>query len=88
VGRARFPSLADTRLRQPSWGKIAPHHDEIGRLLGVVPVSVIRQRLADEAGLEASVASSPSPAVGVTGLRRRCRAPRWGPQVSLRRQCG
>ena len=57
MARGWFPSLTGTRLRQPSWGKIAPHHDEIGRLLGVVPVSVIRQRLHDEAGLEASVAS-------------------------------
>ncbi len=52
-----FPELADTRLRQPSWGQIAVHHDRIGQLLGVVPVSVIHQRLADEEGLEASVAS-------------------------------
>jgi transposase len=57
--RARewFPSLGDTRLRQPSWGQIAEHHERIGELLGVVPVSVIWQRLRDEAGLEASVAS-------------------------------
>jgi len=57
MAREWFPSLSDTRLRQPSWGKIAPHHDQIGELLGVVPVSVICQRLHDEAGLEASVAS-------------------------------
>jgi transposase len=57
MARQWFPSLTDTRLRQPSWGRIAPHHDQIGELLGVVPVSVICQRLADEAGLEASVAS-------------------------------
>ncbi len=55
--RQWFPELADTRLRQPSWGQIAVHHDRIGQLLGVVPVSVIHQRLADEEGLEASVAS-------------------------------
>ncbi len=75
MARAWFPSLADTRLRQPSWGKIAPHHDEIGRLLGVVPVSVIRQRLHDEAGLEASVAS----------LRRyvRARFPEHGRRAEL-----
>jgi len=57
MARRWFPSLSDTRLRQPSWGKIALHHDRIGELLGVVPVSVIHQRLADETGLEASVAS-------------------------------
>jgi len=33
------------------------HHDRIAGLLGVVPVSVIWQRLRDEEGLEASVAS-------------------------------
>jgi transposase len=57
MAREWFPSLTDTRLRQPSWGRIAPHHEQIRVLLGVVPVSVICQRLADEAGLEASVAS-------------------------------
>jgi transposase len=55
--REWFPQLVDTRLRQPSWLKIAPHHDRIGLLVGVVPVSVIHQRLVDEHGLEASVAS-------------------------------
>ena len=57
LAREWFPKLTDTRLRQPSWGKIAPHHERIGGLLGVVSVSVICQRLADEAGLEVSVAS-------------------------------
>jgi hypothetical protein len=52
-----FPGLAGTTLRQPSWGQIAAHHDRIEGLLGVVPVAVIHQRLRDEAGLEASVAS-------------------------------
>ena len=33
------------------------HHDRIAALVGVVPVSVIHQRLAGEQGLEASVAS-------------------------------
>src|SRR5579859_660893 len=55
--REWFPSLIDTRLRQPSWGLIAAHHERIEALLGVVPVSVIYQRLVDEDGLEASVAS-------------------------------
>lgn len=55
--REWFPAMVDTRLRQPSWDGIAKHHDYIASLLGVVPVSVIHQRLADEAGLEASVAS-------------------------------
>ena len=55
--REWFPQLVDTRLRQPSWGRIALHHDFIGSVVGVVPASVIHQRLVDEHGLEASVAS-------------------------------
>lgn len=55
--REWFPALTDTSLRQPSWGAIAAFHDTIESLIGVVPVSVIYQRLRDEAGLEASVAS-------------------------------
>jgi hypothetical protein len=57
LARGWFPSLSGTRLRQPSWQEIAPHHERIAGLLGVVPVSVICQRLHDEEGLEASVAS-------------------------------
>ena len=57
MARGWFPQLAGTGLRQPSWGEIAQHHDRIGELLDVVPVSVIWQRLRDEQGLEASVAS-------------------------------
>jgi transposase len=55
--REWFPDRYDTRLRQPSWESIAEHHVTIERLLGVVPASVIHQRLVDESGLEASVAS-------------------------------
>jgi transposase len=55
--RGWFPSLADTRLRQPSWSEIARYHEAINKLVGVVPISVIHQRLRDEHGLEASVAS-------------------------------
>ncbi|HSS10476.1 MAG TPA: IS21 family transposase [Acidimicrobiales bacterium] len=55
--RKWFPAMVDTALRQPTWSHIALHHDTIKSLLGVVPVSVIHQRLRDEAGLEASVAS-------------------------------
>ena len=57
MAREWFPSLAGTRLRAPSWGEIAAHHDRIEALLGVVPVSMIHQRLRDETGLVASVAS-------------------------------
>ena len=55
--RGWFPKLYDTRLVRPSWDQIATHHERIEQLLGVVPASVIHQRLRDEAGLEASVAS-------------------------------
>lgn len=55
--RTWFPQLVDTRLTQPTWGEIARHHEYIQSLLGVVPVSVIHQRLSDETGLQASVAS-------------------------------
>ena len=57
LARQWFPQLAGTGIRQVSWREIAVHHDRIAELLGVVPVSVIHQRLADEQGLEASVAS-------------------------------
>jgi len=57
LARQWFPQVAGTGVRQVSWREIAVHHDRIAGLVGVVPVSVIHQRLADEAGLEASVAS-------------------------------
>src|SRR5216683_3718025 len=57
LAREWFAELAGVSLRRTSWAEIARHHDRIGELLGVVPVSVIWQRLRDEAGLEASVAS-------------------------------
>jgi hypothetical protein len=57
-GRVRewFPALADFKLRQPSWGQIDAYRELIETLVGVVPMSVIHQRLRDEHGLEASVA--------------------------------
>jgi transposase len=55
--RAWFPHLYDTRLVRPTWPDIARHHEAVAALVGVVPVSVIHQRLVDEVGLEASVAS-------------------------------
>ncbi len=57
LARQWFPQVAGTGVRQVSWREIAVHHDRIAGLVGVVPVSVIHQRLRDEAGLEASVAS-------------------------------
>lgn len=55
--RIWFPTLYDTRLHRPTWGEIARHHETIKKLVGVVPASVIHQRLRDEEGLETSVAS-------------------------------
>src|SRR5438094_511274 len=57
LARQWFPQGAGPGVRQVSWREIAVHHDRIAALVGVVPVSVIHQRLADEAGLAASVAS-------------------------------
>ena len=55
--REWFPKLVGTRLSQPTWPEIDRHRERIEALVGVVPASVIHQRLADEEGLEASVAS-------------------------------
>lgn len=56
--REWFPELVDTRLRQVSWPGIEPHRDYIhGQLSEGVTAATIHQRLRDEHGLEASVAS-------------------------------
>ena len=56
--RGWFPELADTRLRQVTWPAIAVHHDYIvAQLKARVRMSTIHQRLRDERGLAASVAS-------------------------------
>jgi transposase len=53
-----FPTLVDHRLRQVSWPLIDPHRDYIGEQLDAgVTVATIHQRLRDEQGLDASVAS-------------------------------
>jgi len=53
-----FPQLADTRLRQVTWPEIAKHHEYItGQLKLGVTQATIHQRLRDERGLTASVAS-------------------------------
>ena len=58
--RGWFPELADTRLRQVTWPAIAAHHDYIvEQLKARVRMSTIHQRLRDERGLAASVASLP-----------------------------
>src|SRR5438270_1357678 len=56
--REWFPELADTRLRQVTWPEIAKHHDCIvEQLKARVRMSTIHQRLCDERGLAASIAS-------------------------------
>ena len=56
--REWFPELADTRLRQVTWPAIAVHHDYIvEQVKARVRMSTIHQRLRDERGLAASVAS-------------------------------
>ena len=53
-----FPQLIDHRLRQVSWPGIEPHRDYIAaQLKAGVTVATIHQRLRDEHGLDASVAS-------------------------------
>ena len=53
-----FPALVDYRLRQVSWPGIEPHRDYISaQLRAGVTVATIHQRLRDEHGLDASVAS-------------------------------
>ena len=55
--REWFPARVDSRLNQSSWPEIERYRELIEGWLGVVPVSVIHQRLRDEHGLTASVAS-------------------------------
>src|ERR1700689_4791096 len=58
LGRGWLPEGADTRLRQVTWPAIAGHHDYIAaQLRAGVRMSTIHQRLRDEHGLAASVAS-------------------------------
>jgi transposase len=53
-----FPHLVDTRLRQVTWPQIGRHHEIIKQLLAAgVTQATIHQRLRDEHGLAASVAS-------------------------------
>jgi transposase len=53
-----FPQLVDTSLRQVTWPQIAVHHEYIVEMLEAgVTRATIHQRLRDEQGLRASVAS-------------------------------
>ncbi len=56
--RGWFPELSDTRLRQVTWPAIEVHRDYItAQLKAGVRMSTVHQRLRDEHGLAASVAS-------------------------------
>jgi transposase len=58
LGTEWFPQLIDCRLLQVSWPSIEPHRDYIAdQLAAGVTVATIHQRLRDEHGLTASVAS-------------------------------
>jgi len=58
LAREWFPELADTRLRQVTWPAIEAHRDYIvAQLAAGATMATIHQRLADERGLAASVAS-------------------------------
>ena len=58
LAREWFPELADARLRQVTWPAIEAHRDYIvAQLKAGVTMATIHQRLADERGLAASVAS-------------------------------
>jgi transposase len=53
-----FPEISDTRLRQTTWPQIEQHRDYIAEMLKAgVTKQTIWQRLCDEQGLQASVAS-------------------------------
>src|SRR5487761_904143 len=73
--RVWFPGLAGTKLCRPSWPEIDRHRERIDALVGVVPASVIHQRLVDEQGLEASVASCAA-TCGRISLTK-CAGARW-----------
>jgi transposase len=56
--RSWWPGLADTRLRQTTWPQIETHHGFVVEMLAAgVTQATIWQRLRDEHGLSASVAS-------------------------------
>jgi hypothetical protein len=55
--RGWFPQLVTTELRHPRFGEIAPFHELIREQLATNTVATIWQRLRDEHGLQASIAS-------------------------------
>ena len=79
--REWFPELADTRLRQVTWPAIGEHHEYIvEQLKAGVRMSTIHQRLRDERGLAASVASFRRyVAASVPEEARRAQVTVWNP---------
>jgi transposase len=77
-----FPELSDARLRQVTWPAIAVHHDYVVRQLKAqVRMSTIHQRLRDEKGLAASVASFRRyVAANVPEEARRAQVTVWSPR--------
>jgi transposase len=82
--REWFPELADTRLRQVTWPAIGGHHDYIvGQMKAGVRMSTIHQRLRDEHGLAASVASLRRyVAANVPEEARRSQVTVWSPRLA------
>ncbi len=82
--REWFPELADTRLRQVTWPAIGGHHDYIAEQLKAgVRMSTIHQRLRDEHGLAASVASLRRyVAANVPEEARRSQVTVWSPRLA------
>jgi transposase len=80
--REWFPELSDTRLRQVTWPAIGEHHDYIAEQLKAgVRMSTIRQRLRDERGLAASVASFRRyVAANIAEEARRSQVTVWSPR--------
>jgi hypothetical protein len=80
--REWFPELADTRLRQVTSPAIGEHHDYIAEQLKAgVRMSTIHQRLSDERGLAASVASFRRyVAANVPEEARRAQVTVWNPR--------
>ncbi|HET9256665.1 MAG TPA: hypothetical protein VFO16_15900 [Pseudonocardiaceae bacterium] len=82
--REWFPELADSRLRRVSWPAIAGHHDYIVARMGAgVRMPAIHQRLRDERGLAASVASFRRyVAANIPGEARRSQVVVWNPRLA------
>jgi transposase len=80
--REWFPELADTRLRQVTWPAIGEHHDYIlAQVKAGVRMSTIWQRLRDEHGLAASVASLRRyVAANIPEEARRAQVTVWSPR--------